>query len=156
MDEPLFVVPNTATRWVTAANYDLLIWETRFASVRGLTMKSVIEDDRIERMILGKGRRKTWREATARQQGLAGERAETAVRLSEPELLARAPGNIVLDWSAIAAARLTKRTGLCTMRLTLADGRRLKWQWMNSQMAARYEDVEPVLRRVLGPRLSAS
>jgi hypothetical protein len=152
MDDPLYVVRHTAARWLTTTNHELFIWETRFASIRGLTLKSGRNDARIERAVYGK---LSWRETRTRTQAWADERIAHALELSEDELLAQAPDNMIFDTSAITAARLSKHFGMCKLTVTLDDGRRLKWRWMNSRQCGRYEEVAPVLRRTLGSRVVA-
>jgi hypothetical protein len=152
MDKPLYVVRHAALRWLTTVNHELFFWETRFASIRGLTLKSGRNDVRTERAIYGKV---SFREAGERTRAWADERIANALELSDDELLAQAPDNMMFDTSAITTARLTKHLGMCKLSVTLDDGRRLRWRWMNSPKCGRYEEVAPVLRRILGSRLTA-
>ena len=150
MDEPLYIVRNTALRWLTTTNYDLLIRETTLASVRGLQLRSELTEARIDAAVYGKGDRA---DREARMRARQDERIADAAVLSEAELLARAPDNMVVPVEAISAARVTRRFGLCKLAATLDDGRRLTWRWMNR--SGPYEEVEPVLRRVFGSRLTS-
>jgi len=152
MDEPLYVVRHTSLRWLTTVNHELFIWENKFASIRGLTLKSGLNDARIDTTIRGKVASS---DAKARTREWADERVASALELSENELLMQAPDNMMFETSAITAARLTKHFGICKLSVTLDDGRRLRWRWMNSAMCGRYEEVAPVLRRTLGSRLTA-
>ena len=152
MDEPLYVVRYAALRWLTTANHELFIWDNRFASVRGDTLKSTVDDARLDLAIYGSFTR---RQATARMQELTAERISNAVKLSESELLMQAPDNVMFETDAITTARLTKRFGICKLSVALDDGRKLTWRWMNLAMCGRYEEVAPVLRRTIGPRLTA-
>jgi hypothetical protein len=150
MDEPLYIVRNTALRWLTMTNYDLLIRETALASARGLHVKSELTEARIDAAVYGKG---NFAERGARLHAREEQRIAEVAVLSDAELLARAADNIVVPVEAITAARVSRRLGLCKLAATLDDGRRVTWRWMNRY--GPYEEVEPVLRRVLGSRLTS-
>jgi hypothetical protein len=86
---------------------------------------------------------------------LADERIANALALSDEELLAQAPDNMVLSTDTIAAARLSRRFGICKLTLTLEDGSRRRWLWMNTAMCGSYSEIARALRRALGDRISA-
>jgi len=64
---------------------------------------------------------------------------------------AQASDRVVIRFDDVSRATLKKRAGIIVaLRLSLKDGTRLSWFWMNSSLARPYGEAAPVLRRVLG------
>lgn len=137
MQSPVFAVKNTARRWATTVNYDLLIYDDRILVARGLSYRDAAPE-----------RPFTPEVHEARVQSVAS--------LSVEEVLSRDAGNRLI-WSAdIAVARLTRWFGICTFRLKLLTGEHLKYMWMDSaKRAAAYAPAKEALQSLLGDRLRA-
>ena len=67
---------------------------------------------------------------------------------------AESSARILVRFSDVASAKLSKRLVVVSLRLRLKDGSRLSWRWMNNSLAKPYADAAPVLREVLGSLLS--
>jgi hypothetical protein len=153
MDEPLYVVRHTGIRWLTTANHELFVFDTKLASARGLTLKTGRERARVDRAVYGKVGFSGARERT---QAWADERIARVLEMSDEELLAQAPDNMIIGLDTIAAARLSKRFGFCKLRVTLDTGRKIRWRWLNQAENGMYRDIGAALHRVLGSRLTMS
>jgi hypothetical protein len=142
---PVFAVKNTAARWATTINYDLLIYEDKLVVARGLALRGSLDEARVSRAVLGR-KRSPLEGNEERVRGTSERQLE--------ELLA-VKGNRLIKASDIASANLKRRFGICTLTLNLQAGERLKYRWMNSaSLATEYEQAKVAFRRLLGPRLS--
>jgi hypothetical protein len=150
MDEPLYVVPNTARRWLTVVNHDLLISESRLVSIRSVSPRSAYAEFQVDRALQGKV--KGTSAARERIHSWEERRLREALELTDAELLGRAPDNAIIALAEISAARLTMGRRFCKLGVRLEDGSRQRWIW--SSRYAPVEEVEPVLRRLLGERLA--
>jgi hypothetical protein len=165
MQSPVFAVKNAARRWATTVNYDLLIYDDRILVARGLSYRDAAPE-------LGSYARETRAAArTRRETGIDVERVrperpftpevhearvQSVASLSVEEVLSKDAGNRLI-WSVdIAVARLTRWFGICTFRLKLLTGERLKYMWMDSaKRAAAYAPAKEALQSLLGYRLRA-
>jgi hypothetical protein len=83
-------------------------------------------------------------------------RVQSVASLSVEEVLSKDAGNRLIGSAEIAVARLTRRFGICTVRLKLLTGERLKYMWMDSaKRAAAYAPAKEALQSLLGDRLRA-
>jgi hypothetical protein len=139
---PIGSIKNTATRWMTGVNYDLLIYRERIVVARGFSYRDVKEH------------RQALRDADVREANAA--RVARAAALDEVALLAQDPGNRVIPVEEIASAILSQRLGICTLRLELASGERVKYRWMNSaKKATALYDARSWLIEALGIKLGS-
>ena len=155
LDEPLYVVRSAGMKWLSTTTYDLFVYPDRLLSVPGLTMKSGMKDaarrsgrNLVRPAAPGSG----WRRAKEAAHEDSAARTESVTASSEAEVAAR--GGEVLPVADIVGARLGKRGGICSLAVELRDGRTLRWQWTNLEINGRLEEVSPILREVLGDRLS--
>jgi hypothetical protein len=153
VDEPVYVVRHTALRWLTTVNHELFIFDTKLASARGLTWATGHENIRVDRAVEGKISPSRAKERT---QAWADERVTRVLDMSDEELLAQAPDNMIIGVDTISAARLSKRLGLCKLRVTLDTGREIRWRWLNRPENGSYHDIAAALNGVLGSRLTMS
>jgi hypothetical protein len=150
MNEPLQIVPGTSMGFRKPfTNYDLVIFDGGLASLKGATYKSSRDDLAIDRELLGRAEgREEIRQRMARH---AQERASEALADSD---VAEAAGRLILSTEEITDARLSKRLGLCRLKVTLNDGRVLRWTWMPRY--GPYEAVAQTLRQALGDTLTVA
>ena len=141
---PVFALKNTATRWATTVNYDLLIYQDTMVVARGLSWKGFTEEQFESRAI---GLKPTSFERDEHRLTLT---SETPLE----ELLTADSGNRLIRTADIASAKLGRRFGICTLRLTLQGGESLKYMWMNSSKATKYEPAKVALRELLGAKLT--
>lgn len=135
---------NTAARWLTTVNHDLLIYEDKLVIARGLAVRGSLTEARESRAVLGRKR------STLE---INNERIRATSESQLEELLA-VDGNRLIRPSDIATATLKRRFGICTLTLNLQTGQSLKYRWMNSaSLATDYEASKVALRDFLGPRL---
>jgi hypothetical protein len=150
---PLLTIYNTARRWLTLKNYDLVLYEHAMLIVLGLTVGNVGRE---------KQRRREVRKAGARGVGAqvpAGNAERSAKIAVTPftTILAADRGNRLVHLEEIASAVLTRRLGVCKLRLHLTDGTQLKFIWLNSsRMNAAYAEVANTFARLLPQRFGES
>jgi hypothetical protein len=136
--EPLYTIRNTATRWLTLTNYDLLVYE----DVLVASVVSYGSHFEAAKIAAGSSRALTDR-------GLDDERVAAAARAGRNETAAR----VVIRADETAAARLSKRMGVVILRLELLHGRDWKFIWLNAERWADYSHARDALERMLGSKL---
>jgi hypothetical protein len=149
MEEPLFVVRNTATTWLTVTSYDLFVYDDRLVSVAGLTTGSGLKAARRHRKERG---RVSMKEGWDAQGEDADRRVAEVLATPEPAVLERR-GSTSVAVDDVVEARLRKRAGLCKLVVKTSDGRKQRWRWMNVGINGTLDEAEPVLRHVFGERL---
>ena len=164
LERPRLVVPNTADRWFTLANYDLFLFDGRLVALKGLTMRGAMRDPVKEAVTEARKRRKdrrngdavgeqsrenAWQRARTRTEKRVAATHASAASLNSSESSDR----IVIQLADVSSAKLSKRGGIVVLRLQLKDGTQRSWRWMNSSQARVYAEAAPVLRDVLGSLL---
>jgi hypothetical protein len=150
---PLLTIYNTSQGWLTLKNYDLVLYEHGVLIVLGLTLGNVGREQR---------RRREARRAGARGVGAhvpAGNAERSAKIVATPlsAILAADPGNRLVPLEEIESAALTRRLGICKLKLRLTEKTSLKFIWLNSsRMNASYDAVTKTLTDLLTGRLRAS
>ena len=130
---PVFAVKNTAARWATTINYDLLIFEDKIVVARGLSFPGSVGEERLRDSVGVK------RSALERNDDRVRDTSERQLE----ELLAADGGNRLIRVSDIASANLKRRFGTCTLTLNLQTGASLKYRWLNSgSFATDYEQAK--------------
>jgi hypothetical protein len=81
-------------------------------------------------------------------------RAAEMLQLTQDEVLALSPDNHIVRFDAMHDVRFGKRAGVCRLTYVLADGVKCRWRWLNRYSPS--EEVEAILARVLGERLTNS
>jgi hypothetical protein len=143
---PVFVVTNTAVRWATTINYDLLLYEDKLVVARGFELRRSVKEELFLRDVVGVERSSAERNE---------ERVRKTAEQQLEELLAADENNRVIRAWEIASASLKHRLGICSLRLTLRTGEKLKYRWMNSaSFATKYKPAKEAFLQFLGPRLS--
>ena len=148
--EPLYTIRNTATRWLTLTNYDLLLYEDALvASV--VTFRSHVEADRRRK----RAGERTGVRRTFTDRSLDDERVDAAAATSPDEIAAEDARGAITRSDDVVAARLSKRMGVVTLRLELARSSDRKFMWLDRERWADYSQALAALERMLGSKLRA-
>lgn len=115
--EPLCSIRNTATRWLTTVNYDLLISQDKLVVIRGISWRTAGRD-------LSAGH------AAGSQTAAGLMRVEHASAIPEAELLAQHTGNRIVRAGEVKTARLGRRIKIAHMKIRLKNGKRLTYKWL--------------------------
>ena len=148
--EPLYTIRNTATRWLTLTNYDLLLYENALvASV--VPFRSNVEAVR-RRKRAGErpGVRRTFTDRS-----LDDKRVDAAAATSPDEIAAEDARGAIVRSDDVVAARLSKRMGVVTLRLELARSSDRKFMWLDRERWADYSLALAALERMLGSKVRA-
>ena len=121
--EPLYTIRNTATRWLTLTNYDLLLYENALvASV--VPFRSNVEAVR-RRKRAGErpGVRRTFTDRS-----LDDERVDAPAATSPDEIAAEDARGAIVRSDDVVAARLSKRMGVeLSLEMARSSGRKFMW-----------------------------
>jgi hypothetical protein len=152
---PLLTIYNTARRWWTVKNYDLVIYDRAVLIVLGIRLDSLVREMRRRREAR---HLEGTRGLGARISAANDERSATIATTPLPVLLAADPGNRLVGLDEIQSARLSRRLGISTLRLELSDGIRLRFLWTNASWRGfpRYEEAAETLRSLLPGRFRAA
>ena len=142
---PVFALKNTATRWATTVNYDLLIYQDTMVVARGLSWKGFTEEQFESRAI---GLKPTSFERDEHRLTLTSETpleelstaGTAAIDSSGLRTLHRPSSGVALE-SALRGS-------------TLQGGESLKYMWMIFSKATKYEPAKVALRGLLGAKLT--
>jgi hypothetical protein len=150
---PLLTIYNTAQRWLTLKNYDLVLYEQAVLIALGLNLRNLGREKRRRREVRRAGARGLGAQVPAGNAERSAEIAATPV----PAILASDPGDQLVRLGEIEAAVLSRRLGHCKLRLNLSGNTRLQFLWLNSsRMNADYADVTTTLSHLLSERFRAS
>jgi|SRR5271166_4390954 len=117
---PLLTIYNTARRWTTPKNYDLVLYEHAVLIALGLRLGNVGREKRRRREVRKAGARGPLAHVPAGNAERSGKIAATPVQT----ILTADSGNRLVPLEEIDSAGLTRRLGLCTLKLRLIDGTR--------------------------------
>jgi hypothetical protein len=140
---PVYAIKNTARRWLTMVNYDLLIYDDKIVVARGISWKSVPMEY-----------------AQKQSFGLTGrERDEARVHKvvfssGEPPRESDA-SNRLIPTAAVLGARLVHGSILARLELELSGGERMRFMWLNWSRNADYAEARRALSGLLGAKLTA-
>jgi hypothetical protein len=142
--QPLAVVRSTSPGWRKPfTNHDLVILDGQIAAVR-TTLRSELSEMKIDREVLGRAHGSS--EVNARMGRHSDDRVSAA--LADTAAAGAADDTLIFSAADIADARLSKGLALCKLRVTLKDGRKLKWSWLPRYGS--YAEVGRALRQSLG------
>jgi hypothetical protein len=150
---PLLTIYNTTRHWWAPKNYDLVLYQHAILIVLGLGMHNLGREKQRRREVRKEG-----------SYGLMGhvpagnaERSATIAATPVPEVLAADGGNRLIALKDIESAVLSRRLGVCKLKVRLIYETRLKYGWFNwSSRYANYDDVVHTLTRLLPERFRAS
>lgn len=136
-------VRNTATRWLTTVNYDLLIFDDKLVVSRGISWRTAPSD-------LAAGHKAGSLKAADHK------RVQHTATVPEDVLLSEDAGNRVVSPEAVRCARLRRRMKLARLEVELKAGDKLKFMWLDlSSRNGDYNEIRQALKRLLGPKLKS-
>ena len=149
---PLLTIYNTAGRWLTLKNYDLLVYENALLIVLGLTARNLGREMRRRR----ETRKARFRRPLSHVPAGNAERSANIAATPVPAILAADHGNRLVPLDEIESAVLSRRLGTCKLELRLQDETRPRFIWLNLSVNANYDHVIETLTDRLPERFRAS
>ena len=136
-------VRNTATRWLTTENYDLVNFDDRLVVSRGISLKTARRD-------IDAGR------VAGPQLAADRERLARAARVPIDELLAPDAGNRVVWPQEVERVAVSRRMKFAKSKIQLAGGGQLKYIWLDSAIRnGDYGEIRRALETLFGPKLTS-
>jgi hypothetical protein len=149
---PRLAIYNTAYRWLTLKNYDLLFHEHVLLIVLGLTTHNLPREMRRRR----EARRAGFRRPLSHVPAANAERSANIAAMPVSAILAADSGNRLVPLQQIESAVLSRRFGNCTLALRLRDKTRPRFKWLNLSVNADYDHVVETLTDLIPERFHAS
>jgi hypothetical protein len=140
---PVYAIKNTAKRWLTTVNYDLLIYDDKIVIARGISWKSTPREV-AQRRSLGLSARET-DEARVHQAAFS-----SGERLRESDA-----SNRLIPAAAVLGATLVRGSILSRLELELGGGERMRFMWLRWSRNADYAEARQALSGLLGAKLRA-
>ncbi|HWX96191.1 MAG TPA: hypothetical protein VNZ01_04995 [Solirubrobacteraceae bacterium] len=149
---PRLTIYNTAERWLTLKNYDLVFYENAVLIVLGLTARNLRREMRRRREV----RRAGFRRPLSHVPAGNAERSAYIAATPVPATLAEDRGNRLVPLDEIESAGLSRRLGMCKLKLRLTDETHATFIWANLSVNANYDHVTETLTDLLPERFRAS
>ena|ERR1700720_4178552 len=149
---PLLTIYNTAERWLTLKNYDLLFYEHHLLIVLGLNTRNLRREMRRRREVRQAGFHRPLSHVPAGNAERSANIAGTAVS----DILTAERGNRLVPLEEVQSAVLSRRLGICRLKLRLTDQTRLRFIWANLSVNANYDHVIETLTDLMPERFRAS
>jgi hypothetical protein len=138
---PLYAARNTATRWLTTVNYDLLIYDDRLVVTRGISWKTAPDDLRARRK-------------AGSAKGAGEQRVAKAAATPIDEMTDRDGSNRVVPADEVTRATLKRGIMLARLQLELRNGDQLRYSWVHrGSVNGEYARIEQALGQMLGAKL---